>query len=417
MLDIKRLRNDFDAVQAALARRDAKKYDLAPFLEMDSKFRALKAESDDIKAQRNAGSKDKNADRDKMRELAAKNKELDAALVSIEAELNEFLTHFPNTPHESVPCGVDADDNVEVRKFLEPTVFDFEPKPHWDLGKDLGILDNETAGSTTGSRFMFLIGAAAKLERALASFMLDVHTEKHGYTEVYPPYIAHERSMFGVGQFPKFKEDVFKLEGWDYYLIPTSEVTVTNMHREQILDADELPIKYTAFSGCFRAEAGAAGRDNRGLIRQHQFNKVELVKFVHPNESYAELEKLTANAEEILKLLGLPYRVMKLCTGDMGFSSATTYDLEVWMPSYERYVEISSCTNFEDFQARRAAIRFKDGQGSKPAYVHTLNGSGLAIGRTMAAIMENFQNADGTISVPKALVPYMNGVEKIVPRK
>ena len=416
MLDIRKLRNDFDRAVAGMAKRGNPALDLSPFVELDARFRSLQAQVDELKAQRNAGSRDKNADRDKMRELGSQIKSIDAELDAVQNELNEFLLSFPNFPHESVPVAEDESGNVEVRRHLEPTSFEFEPKGHWDLGKDLGILDNETAGKTTGSRFMFLIGAAARMERALANFMLDINTN-NGYTEVFPPYIAHERSMTGTGQLPKFKDDAFKLEGWDYYLIPTSEVTVTNMHREEILDASQLPISYTSFSACFRAEAGAAGRDTRGLIRQHQFNKVELVKFTHPDESYRELEKLTNNAEDILKALDLPYRVVQLCTGDMGFAAAKTYDLEVWMPSYDRYVEISSCSNFEDFQARRAGIRFKEGQGARPQHVHTLNGSGLAIGRTMAAIMENFQNADGTIDVPKVLVPYMNGVEKIVARK
>ncbi|MCL2168591.1 MAG: serine--tRNA ligase [Defluviitaleaceae bacterium] len=415
MLDARILRNNFESLQAGMARRGNPDLDLSPFLEMDAKRRALQAEVDGLRAQLNAGSKAGGAaNREELKALSGKIKELEAELKTSEEEQDTFLMRFPNIPHASVSEGKDADDNVEVRVHLTPTKFDFEPKPHWDLGRDLGILDNETAGSTTGSRFMFLIGAAAKMERALINFMLDTN-EKSGYTEVFPPFIAHEHSMVGTGQLPKFKEDMFKLEGWDYYLIPTAEVTVTNMHREQILDGDMLPISYTAFSACFRAEAGAAGRDNRGLIRQHQFNKVELVKFTRPEDSYAELERLTSHAEEILKLLELPYRVVKLCTGDMGFASAMTYDIEVWMPSYERYVEISSCSNFEDFQARRANIRYKAEKGAKPAFVHTLNGSGLAVGRTMAAIMENYQNADGTITIPKALVPYMNGVEKIVP--
>ena len=417
MLDIKMLRNNFEAAKAAMARRNDPKLDLTPFIEMDEKCRNIQAQLDEMRAQLKAGSKDKNADRDELRKLSAKVKETEIELKQIDEARDEFLMNFPNLPHESVPCGKDETENVEVRKHLEPTKFDFEPKPHWDLGAELGILDNETAGKTTGSRFMFLKGQGARLERALMNFMLDTNTEKNGYTEVFPPYIAHERSMKGTGQLPKFQEDMFKLENWDYYLIPTAEVTVTNMHREEILDGDSLPISYTAFSACFRAEAGAAGRDNRGLIRQHQFNKVELVKFVRPEDSYAQHEALTSHAEDILKLLGLPYRTVLLCSGDMGFGSAKTYDIEVWMPSYNRYVEISSCTNFEDFQARRAGIRYKDGQGAKPVHVHTLNGSSLAIGRTMAAIMENYQNADGTINIPKALVPYMNGVETIASRQ
>ncbi|MCL2753607.1 MAG: serine--tRNA ligase [Defluviitaleaceae bacterium] len=414
MLDAKYLRENFDKAVARMARRK-KDFDLSPFINMDKKRREIIVEVEELKAKRNAASGQKVSEemRQQMKDLSAQIKALDTELAKTEEELDSFLLAFPNLPHDDVPDGADENDNVVVRSHLEPTAFNFEPLPHWELGKTLNILDNETAGATTGSRFMFLKGAGAQLERALINFMLDLHTEKHGYTEVFPPFIAHERSMYGTGQLPKFAEDAFKIEGWDYYLIPTSEVTVTNMHRESILDGDLLPVKYTAFSACFRAEAGSAGRDTRGLIRQHQFNKVELVKFTCPEESYNELEKLTTNAEEVLKQLGLPYRVSLLCAGDMGFASAKTYDLEVWMPSYNRYVEISSCSNFEDFQARRAQIRFKDGVGQKPQLVHTLNGSGLAIGRTMAAIIENFQNTDGTIHIPKVLQPYMRGATKI----
>jgi len=412
MLDIKTLRNNFEAAQAAMARR-GDDFDLTPFLDMDKKRRDLIQEVEQLKARLNAASKAGAEAREELRELSKTIKGLDTELTVIEDELDGFLLQFPNLPSPNTPDGADENDNVEVRKHLDPTTFDFEPAPHWDLGKDLDILDNETAAKITGSRFMVLKGAGATLERALMNFMLDLHTGEHGYDVVFPQVIAHERSMIGTGQLPKFADDMFKLENTDYYLISTSEVTVTNIHRESILDGAELPISYTAYSQCFRKEAGSAGRDTRGLIRQHQFSKVELVKFTKPEDSYRELENLTGHAEKVLKLLELPYRVVRLCAGDLGFASAMTYDIEVWMPSYERYVEISSCSNFEDFQARRAAIRYKEGVGEKPQFVHTLNGSGLAIGRTIAAVMENYQSADGTITVPRVLIPYMRGVEKI----
>jgi len=309
-------------------------------------------------------------------------------------------------PHESVPKGASDEDNVEIRRWGEPRKFDFEPKPHWELGESLDILDPETAAKVTGARFHFYKGLGARLERAIVNFFLDTHT-KHGYTEVFPPYMVNRASMTGTGQLPKFEEDAFKVANDDYFLIPTAEVPVTNMFMNDILDGSQLPIKFCAYSACFRAEAGSAGRDTRGLIRQHQFNKVELVKFADPEKSYEELESLTNDAERVLQLLGLPYRVVALSTGDLGFSSAKTYDIEVWMPSYGRYVEISSCSNFEDFQARRAQIRFRRTPKDKPMLVHTLNGSGVAVGRTTAAILENFQNADGSVTVPEVLVPYM----------
>jgi seryl-tRNA synthetase len=315
--------------------------------------------------------------------------------------------NVPNTPNEKVPEGADSDQNIELRKVGQPTEFSFEPKAHWDLGESLNMLDAATAAKTTGARFMFYKGVGARLERAIANFMLDTQVFQHGYTEVFPPFMVHRRSMQGTGQLPKFEEDAFKISGTEYFLVPTAEVPVTNMHRDEILADSELTKKYCAYTACFRAEAGSAGRDTRGLIRQHQFNKVELVKFAKPENSYDELEKLTADAEDILKLLGLPYRVVMLCGGDLGFSSAMTYDIEVWMPSYGRYVEISSCSNFEDYQARRANIRFRDSSSGKTRFVHTLNGSGLAVGRTTAAVIENFQQADGTILIPDALKPYM----------
>ena len=322
-----------------------------------------------------------------------------------------MLLSIPNLPNPTVPDGDTDEDNVEIRKYGEPTAFPFEPKAHWDLGENLGILDFSSAAKITGARFTVYRGLGARLERAIISYFLDKHTTENGYTEILPPYMVHRNSMVGTGQLPKFEEDAFKVTDTDYFLIPTAEVPVTNLYRDQILDGADLPIKHAAYSACFRAEAGSAGRDTRGLIRQHQFNKVELVKFTKPEDSYEELEKLTLDAESVLKGLGLPYRVVKICVGDLGFTAAMKYDLEVWMPSYGRYVEISSCSNFEDFQARRASIRYRDA-GGKAQLVHTINGSGVAIGRTVAAILENFQEGDGSVRIPEVLRPYM-GVEKI----
>ncbi|MEG2083649.1 MAG: serine--tRNA ligase, partial [Oscillospiraceae bacterium] len=344
--------------------------------------------------------------------ISEKVKEDDRRLTELEDKQKEILLAIPNTPSETVPPGADSDDNIEQRHWGEPTEFSFDAKPHWVLGADLDILDPERAAKVTGARFHFYKGLGARLERAIINFYLDLHVEKHGYTELFPPYLANRASMTGTGQLPKFEDDMFRVDSQDYFLIPTAEVPVTNFHRDEILNAADLPIKYCAYSACFRAEAGSAGRDTRGLIRQHQFNKVELVKFAHPDTSYAELESLTRDAEHALQLLGLPHRVVALCGGDLGFSSAKTYDIEVWLPSYNRYAEISSCSNFEEFQARRAAIRFRDENG-KTRLVHTLNGSGLAIGRTTAAILENYQNADGSVRVPDVLVPYMRGVTVI----
>ena len=341
-----------------------------------------------------------------MKELSAKIKAMDEELAQIEADLQNALLNVPNTPCAEVAVGESDADNVEVKKFMEPTKFDFEPKAHWDIGQDLGILDPETAAKVTGTRFHFYKGLGARLERSIISYFLDTHTE-FGYTEILPPFMANRASMTATGQLPKFEEDAFKLSNNEYFLIPTAEVPVTNMHRDEILDGAQLPIKYCAYSACFRAEAGSAGRDTRGLIRQHQFNKVELVKFADPETSYDELEKLTNDAERVLQGLGLPYRVVCLCSGDLGFSSAKTYDIEVWMPSYGRYVEISSCSNFEDYQARRGSIRFKKTPKDKAQFVHTLNGSGVAVGRTVAAILENYQNEDGSVTVPEALRKYM----------
>ena len=417
MLDIKLIRTEPDKVKAAMRKRN-KDMDaqVDEILAIDERRRQLSSESDNLKAQQNKASKeiprikkeggDTTAIMAEMKLIAEKVKNLAGEISQLEEKQRNILLSIPNIPNEAVKQGVDDSENEELRRFGEPRKFDFEPKAHWDIGTDLGILDPETAAKVTGARFHFYKGWGAKLERAVINFYLNTHSQR-GYTEVFPPYMVNRASMTGTGQLPKFEEDAFKLANMDYFLIPTAEVPVTNMHRDEILDGDSLPIKYCAYSACFRAEAGSAGRDTRGLIRQHQFNKVELVKFTKPEESYAELEKLTADAEYVLQQLGLPYRVVRLCSGDLGFSSAETYDIEVWLPSYNRYCEISSCSNFEDFQARRANIRFRNGPKEKPQFVHTLNGSGVAVGRTVAAILENYQNADGTVTVPEVLRPYM----------
>jgi seryl-tRNA synthetase len=350
-----------------------------------------------------------------MREVGDRIKGLDDELRVVEETLENLLLSIPNIPHESVPVGDTEDDNIEIRKWGSLPEFTFEPKPHWEIAEKLGILDFERAGKVTGSRFVFYKGLGARLERALISFMLDLHVDEHGYKEILPPYMVNRASMIGTGQLPKFEEDAFLIGSEDYFLIPTAEVPVTNMHRDEILNGEELPIRYAAYSACFRSEAGSAGRDTRGLIRQHQFNKVELVKFVKPEDSYEELEKLTNNAERVLQLLGLPYHVLSMCTGDLGFTAAKKYDIEVWIPSADVYREISSCSNFEAFQARRANIRFRREPKAKPEYVHTLNGSGLAIGRTVAAILENYQQEDGTVTIPEALRPYMGNRTVIKP--
>ncbi|MCQ4726520.1 serine--tRNA ligase [Anaerotignum faecicola] len=422
MLDVKLLRTDFDTVKAALDKRN-KDYHLEKFIDLDKKRRELIGRVEELKMKQNADSKEipklkkEGADISglmaEMKELSDRIKELDAEVNAVDAEVTDFMYTIPNTPYKLVPAGKDDSENEEIRKFGEPTKFDFEPKPHWEIGEDYGFLDPATAAKITGTRFTVYKGAAARLERALMNFMLDMHTTKHGYTEVFPPFMVNRKSMTGTGQLPKFEEDAFKVAGTDYFLVPTAEVPVTNMYADMILDGSELPIKHTAYTACFRAEAGSAGRDTRGLIRQHQFNKVEMVKFARPENSYEELETLTNDAEDILKALNIPYRVVRLCGGDLGFSSAMTYDIEVWMPSYNRYVEISSCSNFEDFQARRANIKFKDNMKDKARYVHTLNGSGLAVGRTTAAVLENFQQADGSIIIPEVLRPYMGGLERI----
>lgn len=422
MLDVKLLRTDFDTVKAALDKRN-KDYHLEKFIDLDKKRRELIGRVEELKMKQNADSKEipklkkEGADISglmaEMKELSDRIKELDAEVNAVDAEVTDFMYTIPNTPYKLVPAGKDDSENEEIRKFGEPAKFDFEPKPHWEIGEDYGFLDPATAAKITGTRFTVYKGAAARLERALMNFMLDMHTTKHGYTEVFPPFMVNRKSMTGTGQLPKFEEDAFKVAGTDYFLVPTAEVPVTNMYADMILDGSELPIKHTAYTACFRAEAGSAGRDTRGLIRQHQFNKVEMVKFARPENSYEELETLTNDAEDILKALNIPYRVVRLCGGDLGFSSAMTYDIEVWMPSYNRYVEISSCSNFEDFQARRANIKFKDNMKDKARYVHTLNGSGLAVGRTTAAVLENFQQADGSIIIPEVLRPYMGGLERI----
>lgn len=421
MLDIRVIRANPEEVIRKLKRRGGE-YRISEVLELDEKRREILGAVEELKGKRNKVSeeiakikKEKgNADSMilEMKAVSDKIKEDDDKIKEIEDKISAVLLTIPNTPNDSIPDGKSDADNKEVRRWGEPTKFPYEPKAHWDIGEDLGILDFATAGKVTGARFTFYRGLGAKLERALINFMLDTHTAK-GYTEILPPYMANSKSMQGTGQLPKFEEDMFKVNNTDYYLIPTAEVPVTNIHREEILEGVEFPIKYTAYSACFRAEAGSAGRDTRGLIRQHQFNKVELVKFAHPDNSYEELESLTNDAENILQLLGLPYRVVCLSAGDIGFSSAKTYDLEVWMPSYNRYVEISSCSNFEDFQARRADIKFKENPKDKAKFVHTLNGSGVAIGRTVAAILENYQQEDGSVLIPEVIRHYMGGLDRI----
>lgn len=418
MLDMKFVRANPEVVADALQKRGTT-VALDRFLEIEEKRRELVSKTELLKNKRNTVSEEigrkkkagENAEEMvlEMRAVGDEIKGLDEVIKGYEEELQQALLNIPNIPHASVPVGKDESDNPIARIWGEPKKFDFEPKPHFEIGEKLDILDFERGSKVTGTRFTFYKGQGARLERALINFFLDLHTDKHGYLEIFPPFMVHRNSMIGTGQLPKFEEDAFKVENTDYYLIPTAEVPVTNLYRDEILDGEKLPIYHVAYSACFRAEAGAAGRDTRGLIRQHQFNKVELVKFVKPEDSYEELEKLTNNAEEILKLLKLPYRVITLCTGDMGFSSAKTYDIEVWLPSFNTYREISSCSNFEDYQARRANIRFRRTAQAKPEFLHTLNGSGLAVGRTVAAILENYQNEDGTVNIPEVLQPYMGG--------
>jgi seryl-tRNA synthetase len=426
MLSVKYVREEFESVRRRLADRGTE-FDFGPFLEIEARRRKILAESEGLRGERNRASEEvarlKRSGADAS-EIIARTKsvgdrirELEEELRACETSVEEFLLYLPNVPHESVPKGTSSDDNPVVRTWGKPTRFAFEPKAHWDLGERLGLIDFERGTKITGARFTVMMGQGARLERALINFMLDVHTGRHGYTEVLPPFLVNRDSMRGTGQLPKFEQDLFRTDPDDYFLIPTAEVPVTNIHRDEILDGALLPVSYTAYTPCFRREAGAAGKDTRGLIRQHQFDKVELVKFVRPADSYDQLEKLLADAESILQLLGLPYRVVTLCTGDLGFSAAKTYDIEVWLPGQDAYREISSCSNFEDFQARRAGIRFRPEPKAKPEFVHTLNGSGLAVGRTLVAVLENCQQEDGTIVVPPVLVPYMGGVDRLVKRE
>ena len=417
MLDIKLFRENTEELKAKLAKKNADVSDVDKVTALDLKRREITFKNEQLKSKQNSVSKEipklkkEGADVapifEEMKKLSEEIKANDAELSKVEEELNSIIMRIPNTPHDDAPIGFTDEDNVEVRRVGEIPEFSFEPKPHWEIGKALDILDPERAAKVTGSRFHFYKGMGARLERAIINFYLDTHTDK-GYTEIFPPYMVNRASLTGTGQLPKFEEDTFRIESDDYFLIPTAEVPVTNLYRDEILNESDLPVKHVAYSACFRSEAGSAGRDTRGLIRQHQFNKVELVKFANPENSYEELEKLTQDAENVLKLLKLPYRVVNIATGDLGFTAAKKYDIEVYMPSYGRYVEISSCSNFEDFQARRANIKFR-APGEKPRFVHTLNGSGVAIGRTVAAILENNQNEDGTVNIPEVLVPYMKG--------
>jgi seryl-tRNA synthetase len=422
--DLSFFRNNLDAIAKRLADRGFT-LDVEEFRKLDMERRAAVSESERLNALRNSESQEigklKKAGQDtterqqKVREMGEQKSALDLKAAELDEQFRQMMAGLPNTPHESVPTGKSAADNVEVRRWGKPPEFSFTPKAHWDLGPELGVLDFDRAGKITGARFAVYWGLGAKMERALINFMLDVHTQHHGYTEVLPPFMCNSASFYGTGQLPKFEQDLFKLQGTDYYLVPTAEVPVTNLHRDETLELDKLPLKYCSYTPCFRSEAGSYGRDVRGIIRQHQFQKVELVKFANPESSYDELEALTRDAEDILQRLGLAYRTIVLCTGDMGASSAKTYDIEVWLPGLNEYKEISSCSNFEGFQARRASIRAKSGKG-KPEFVHTLNGSGLAVGRTWLAILENYQQADGSVVVPEALRPYM-GVERIEKRQ
>jgi seryl-tRNA synthetase len=418
MLDLKYVRDNLDVVRKALADK-GEEAAIDQFTQVDSRRRTLLHEAEQLKNRRNTVSEqvarlkrdglDATPVIEDMRVVSQRIKELDNQVRDVESELQEILLTVPNIPDPAVPVGHSEEENVPVRFGGEPRTFQFEPKAHWDIATDLDIADFERAGKVTGTRFVFYKGAGAQLERALINFMLDLHTTRHGYTEIFPPFMVHRHSMVGTGQLPKFEEDAFHVTGTDYYLIPTAEVPVTNLYRDEILADEDLPKYYAAYSACFRAEAGAHGRDTRGLIRQHQFNKVELVKFVRPEDSDHELETLVLCAEEVLKQLKLPYRVVLMCTGDLGFAAAKKYDIEVWLPAFNAYREISSCSNFLDFQARRAGIRFRRAQGEKAEFVHTLNGSGLAVGRTVAAILENYQQVDGSVLIPEALRPYFKG--------
>ncbi len=422
MLDMKFVRDNLETVRTMLKNRN-NPLSLDGFSDLEKKRREILSETEQLKNQRNSTSKkigamkkageNTDAISAEMREVGAKISELDNELRDVEEKLRDFLLHIPNMPKEDVPIGKDDSQNPEVRRHGEPRKFDFAPKAHWDLGESLNILDFDRAAKVSGARFTFYRGLGARLERACINFMMDLHANKHGYTEMLAPYIVNRDSMIGTGQLPKFAEDMFKVENSDFYLVPTAEVPTTNYHRDEILSAENLPEYYSCYTACFRAEAGSAGRDTRGLIRQHQFNKVELIKFTKPEDSWNELESMVDAAEDVLRILEIPYRVVLLCTGDMSFTSAKTYDIEVWMPAQDKYREISSCSNCTDYQARRANIKFRRDTKSKPEFVHTLNGSGIAVGRTVAAILENYQQEDGSVLIPKALVPYMGGVEKI----
>jgi len=422
MLDLRWIRSNPDEVRKFLADRN-NDMDIGPLLAMDEEKRALLTETEDLKARRNEGSKKVGAAKargedaapimEEMRSLGERVKEIDARITELDAGISDMLLSLPNRPHNSVPVGKDENDNPEVRRWGEPKRFAFEPKAHWDIGEALGILDFEKGASLSQSRFTVLKGMGARLERALLNFMLDLHTEKHGYREIQPPFMVNSKTMTGTGQLPKFADDLYKCENDDLWLIPTAEVPLTNLHAEEILEENMLPLYYTAYTPCFRREAGAYGRDVRGMLRQHQFDKVEMVKITTPEESYDELEKLTDNAEEVLRALGIPHRTICLCTGDMGFGSSKTYDVEVWLPSQHKYREISSCSNCEDFQARRMNTRFRPKDGGKLRFVHTLNGSGIAIGRTLIAVLENYQREDGSVGIPEVLVPYMGGATEI----
>jgi seryl-tRNA synthetase len=422
MLDIKYLRQNIDFVSGKMRER-GQEMNLDRFIALDAGRRDIIQEVEGLRSERNIVSKqigEKKKNREdaadiiaRMGEVSARIKELDETLKQTDEELQTIMMTLPNVPHESVVCGKDAEDNPVVRVWGEKPSFSFAPRPHWEIGENLNILDFARGAKITGARFTLYRGLGARMERAIINFMLDLHTGAHGYTEVLTPFMVNRESMTGTGQLPKFEEDLFRIDKEDYFLIPTAEVPVTNIHRDEILSEKELPITYVAYSPCFRSEAGSYGKDTRGLIRQHQFNKVELVKFSKPEESYEELEKLTLNAEEVLKRLKIPYRTVSLCTADLGFSSAKTYDIEAWLPGQDAYREISSCSNFGDFQARRASIRFRREEGGKVEFVHTLNGSGLAVGRTLVAILENYQQADGSVLIPEVLRPYMGGIDRI----
>ncbi|MBW2163479.1 MAG: serine--tRNA ligase [Deltaproteobacteria bacterium] len=426
MLEIKFVRENSDLVDKALKAR-GNDLDLESLLEVDSERRKLLQEVEDLRNLRNRVSEEigrqKKAKKDakeliiQMKEVASRIKKLDKLLEEKKASLNEYLFSMPNIPHPSVPVGRDETENPAIRTWGDILEFDFKPVPHWEIGERLNILDFERAAKIAGARFAVYRGLGAKLERALINFMLDLHQDLHGYTEILPPFIVNETSLLSTGQLPKFADDLFKLENWNYYLIPTAEVPITNLHRDEILDEEMLPIHYMAYTPCFRSEAGSYGKDTRGIVRQHQFNKVELVKFCQPEHSYTELESLLLDAEDVLKKLNIPYRTIELCTGDLGFSASKTYDIEVWLPGQNRFCEISSCSNFEAFQARRANIRYRPKGQTKTRLLHTLNGSGLAVGRTLVAILENYQQKDGSVLVPEALIKYMRGVERITKQK